>query len=145
MILRIKNIEARSIKPDLASMIKYAQEASVARENNSLIIPQNTIAEILYYYPNPFYGTEINYILDGDFYKKPDRLNVSFHKDCFSKKEHCLVIGTITARDKNLDVKITFNAIRFMQKEERDDLHRILNTAYDYYMELLEKDKEDED
>lgn len=49
--------------------------------------------EVVYWYPNKYYGQESNYKKIGDFYETSDW---RIHKSCFENPEMCLVVAFIT-------------------------------------------------
>lgn len=54
--------------------------------------------EILFYYPNPYYGRENEYVKNEKlgWYEYPDQPNVKIHSGCFKSPESCYVLAFIT-------------------------------------------------
>ena len=74
-----------------------------------------------FFYPNPCYGKESEYIKDGDFYVKEinNHYPIRYHKDCFKHKESCYAIAHFT-RDNEGYYEISFIGDRPLSINEQD-------------------------
>jgi len=77
--------------------------------------------EVVFWYPNKYYGHEDDYIRMGDFFKKPGESGWHIHKSCFNNPETCYVIAFILIPEDEDDDPpnlITLGSRPFILKEE---------------------------
>lgn len=74
-----------------------------------------------FFYPNPCYGKESEYIKDGDYYVKDinNPYHIRYHKDCFKHKESCYAIASFK-RDKEGFYELSFIGDRPLSLNEKD-------------------------
>ena len=74
-----------------------------------------------FFYPNPYYGKEHEYIKEGDFYVKDihNSRSIRHHKDCFKHKESCYSIASFR-RDEEGYYELSFIESRPIQLSKKD-------------------------
>ena len=104
-----------NIKPKRIGNLMFRKAAYLGKE------PEFPSWHIDFFYPNPTYGKENEYIKEGDFYTK-DKYNpcsVRYHKDCFKHKESCYSIASFT-RDKTGFYELSFILDRPLDLNEEE-------------------------
>lgn len=90
--------------------------------------PEFSSWHIDFFYPNPYYGKEKEYIKDGEFYKSKDTLYpISYHKSCFKHKESCYSVVSFN-RDKEGFYELSFVGDRplSLNGKDLDDLWELI-------------------
>lgn len=73
-----------------------------------------------FFYPNPYYGKENEYIKKGDYYIKDENsFYHRIHKDCFKHKESCYSIASFR-RDEEGFYELSFIGDRPLGLNEKD-------------------------
>ena len=73
-----------------------------------------------FFYPNPHYGKESEYIKEGDYYKDTQKpFPVRYHKSCFKHKESCYSIASFI-RDREGFYELSFIGDRPLNLNEED-------------------------
>lgn len=110
--IRINNIEVRPLPQDDEE--KY-------------------MAEIVCYYPNPYYGNEDKYIkskTDPDFYIYPDNLYCKVHISCFKNPESCYVVAFVTNGEEP-DIRTVGDRPWTLNEKDEEDFKQIIKMIYD--------------
>lgn len=89
--------------------------------------------EILFYYPNPYYGHEKDYVkIEGmDYYEYPDHPNCKVHSGCFKNPESCYTVAFITNAEEPDVVSV---GLRPWELSGSDDIafREILKYCFEY-------------
>lgn len=89
--------------------------------------------EVLFYYPNPYYGHEKDYIkIEGmDYYQYPDSPYCRVHAGCFKNPESCYVLAFITNAEEPDVVSV---GLRPWELSGSDDIafREILKYCFEY-------------
>lgn len=91
------------------------------------------MAEIICYYPNPYYGNEDKYIksqIDPDFYVYPDNPHCKVHISCFKNLESCYVVAFVT-NDEEPDIRTVGNRPWTLNEKDEGDFKQIIKMIYD--------------
>lgn len=83
--------------------------------------------EIVFYYDNPRYGRENEFIKEGDYYIKKNPYEIKCHKSCFEHKECCYSLAFFN-RDTEGYYELTFigNRPLKLNKKELDDFMKVI-------------------
>lgn len=86
------------------------------------IEPEFPSWQIDFFYPNPYYGKENEYIKEGDFYIKDiyDPFSVRYHKDRFKHKENCYSIASFIRNNKSDFYELKFILDRPLDLNEEE-------------------------
>ena len=108
-IFNIDNIESKRLGNLMFGKATYLGEE-----------PEFPSWHIDFFYPNPCYGKESEYIKEGDYYKDARKpFPVRYHKDCFKHKESCYSIASFI-RDREGFYELSFIGDRPLNLNEED-------------------------
>jgi hypothetical protein len=129
-IFNIDNIESKRIGNLMFRKATYLGEE-----------PEFPAWHIDFFYPNPYYGKENEYIKDKDFYIKDKNSNHRIHKDCFKHKESCYSIASF-GRDGEGFYELSFIGDRPLGLNEKDmkDFWELVKYGYHKLNVLIEND-----
>lgn len=94
--------------------------------------PEHSGWDIVYWYPNGYYGKEDSYIKENeDWYLYPDSPHCRVHKSCFKNPESCFVIASFNY-DKEGYYELSFIGDRplSINKEEREIFWELVEYGY---------------
>lgn len=95
--------------------------------------------EIVYWFPNKYYGQENNYLKTGDFYEE---INSSFgwqiHKSCFKNPETCYVIAFIRQDEEEPNLETVGGRPFKLKEEDLISFERLMREFYKTYKSCSE-------
>ena len=104
--------------------------------------PEFPAWHIDFFYPNPYYGKENEYIKEGDYYIKDKSSSYyRIHKDCFKRKESCYSIASFR-RDEEGFYELSFIGDRPLGFNEKDmkDFWELVKYGYKELNKLSENE-----
>jgi len=92
--------------------------------------------EIVFWYPNHYYGNEDQYKKDGEWYlPKEGPAAYRIHEGCFKNPESCYTLATIEIKEEPDIISVGLRPFELAAKD-RADFEAIVRLAYEYTINL---------
>ena len=92
--------------------------------------------DVVFWYPNPHYGREADYLKKGEWYvPKDDPSCYSIHQSCFKHPESCYSLASIDIEEEPCIRCVELRPFELKPKDDAD-FRALVRMAYDYAISL---------